>query len=384
MSSFFKNILDSNSKMICVIAAPGSGKTSRILIPKTSELLANPEVESKEILLLTFSRLSALGLKNKVEAMKRVPRAATVHSLCLSFLLSEDNHEIRKRVESILLEFEKEDLLSNFKLVFPQKHKRQLKKELEQFSAGWATKPHDQLFEETEERRKFKAAIINWLSEHEAAMMEEIVYYAVDLAKKLRMSQFIDNPQYILVDEYQDLNQLEQEFIEILAVNSKLLLVVGDPDQSIYSFKFAHPEGIRGFAKRADVEQHRCSVTIRCPRRVVAVANQLLQQVEPGRTNFVKSLPNAAQGEVHFVQKKKQEEEFGYILSSVSGRIKTGASAQSIIVLTPRRKLGTDFTNYALSEKEHFGIPSETTFSFVLKPKFTDAEKSPSCSLVFW
>ena len=80
--------------------------------------------------------------------------------------------------------------------------------------------------------------IVNWLEEHEAAMMEEIVYFAVDLARQLPDARVLAEPQFIFVDEFQDLNRLEQEFIGQLAAQSQLLLVVGDPDQSIYSFKY--------------------------------------------------------------------------------------------------------------------------------------------------
>jgi len=141
---------------------------------------------------------------------------------------------MRDRVESILLEFEKGTLIADLKLIFPNIRKQTLGKMLDAFAAGWAVQPHDKVFEEDDVKRNFKSAIVNWLSEHQAAMMEEIVYGAVDLARKLGTCDFIQQPQHIFVDEYQDLNRLEQEFVELLAADSRLLLVVGDPDQSIY------------------------------------------------------------------------------------------------------------------------------------------------------
>jgi DNA helicase II / ATP-dependent DNA helicase PcrA len=375
MPDFFEQVLNSEAYKICVIAAPGSGKTSRILIPKATRILLDDDIDPKEVLLLTFSRLSAIDLKNKVKTLERTPRASTVHSFCLAFLLSEDNHEIRKRVESIVLDFEKESLIADLKHILPHIGKRDLKKRLEEFSAGWATQPHDQVFEKTEDQRKFKLALINWLSEHEAAMMEEIVYHAVDLAKHLDWAPFLEQPEYIFVDEFQDLNRLEQEFIEILAANSELLLVVGDPDQSIYSFKYAHPVGISEFSERADVERHSHLVTGRCPWRVVAVANQLLQQASPGRTELLQPLESAELGEVHFVQKQTQAEEFAYSLASVAGRIRSGVKPTDIIVLVPRKKLGREFVQYANAKKQTVGMNDEAKFAFILKPEFNEKEK---------
>src|SRR5579862_2605588 len=172
-------VVRSTARRICVIAAPGSGKTTRILLPKTEMILRLDHVEGDDVLLLTFSRVSAIDLRKKVAALAKTPRASTVHSFALSFLISEDNHGIRNRIDSILLEFQKDVLLADVKLVFPAITLPQLRRRLEEFSAGWATRPHDEVFEEDDDKRRFKAAVLNWLVEHEAAMMEEIIYNAV-------------------------------------------------------------------------------------------------------------------------------------------------------------------------------------------------------------
>jgi superfamily I DNA/RNA helicase len=368
-------ILESTSAKVCVIAAPGNGKTSGILIPKTKKLLGNG-IDPRQILLLTFSRLSALDLRGRVKTLAiQSPRAATVHSYCLSFLLSENNHDIRTRVESILLDFEKDVLLSDLKLVFPTVHKKALRKLLIRFSAGWAISPHDQVFEGTEQEQQFKHAVLDWLVEHEAAMMEEIVFGAVDLVRKIGHAPLIDDPRYILVDEYQDLNRVEQEFVEFLAANSDLLLVVGDPDQSIYSFKFAHPEGIVEFADRKDVDDHYSLITRRCPRRVVELANQLLRQASPGRTELLQALPGAAEGEVHLVVCGTQLEEFERITTSISTQLHAGVSPKDIIVLVPRKKLGSEFVKYFAENGARLGVPADRSCKLVLKPDFGDREQ---------
>jgi DNA helicase-2/ATP-dependent DNA helicase PcrA len=52
--------------------------------------------------------------------------------------------------------------------------------------------------------------------------------------------------EHVVVDEYQDLNRSEQVLLDVLSENGRFTLV-GDEDQSIYSFKHAHPEGIASF-----------------------------------------------------------------------------------------------------------------------------------------
>lgn len=375
----FQDILNSTSSKICVVAGPGSGKTTKILLPKAKQIVGNESVNIQEVLLITFSRLTALDLKNKVKTLDRIPRASTLHSLCLSFLLSEDNHDIRSRIDSILLDFEKEILISDLKLKFTDKSKRQLKKLLDEFSAGWAVTQHDNVFNENDERRLFKLEVLNWLSEHEAAMMEEIVYFAVDLAKKLKNEgvtpAFVDVPKYIFVDEFQDLNKLEQEFIELLAENSHLLLIVGDPDQSIYSFKFAHPDGIIEFSSRSDVESKTLTFSGRCGKKIINVANQLLTQANPQRTQLIQPLPNAEDGEVKLLTKNTQQEEFEDILDSIAARLNAGVDAKEIFVLVPRRKLGIEFARFANAEKQNKNINNSISFHFTVKSALTEKEK---------
>jgi superfamily I DNA/RNA helicase len=366
----YEEILNSSATKICVIAGPGSGKTKGILVPKAKQIIADHKIDAEEVLIISFSRLSAQNLKESVKEFDRVPRASTLHSFCLSFLLSEDNHDIRKRVETIVIDFEKQIMLSDLKILFPQINKTALKGLLEEFSAGWAVKPHEEVFNEGDERKNFKAAILNWLDEYEAVMMEEIVYHAVDLAKKIE-SDFIEKPQYIFVDEFQDLNKLEQEFINLLGKNPKLVLVVGDPDQSIYSFKYANPEGITSFARSDGVERYSLMYSGRCAKRILNVANQLLLQANPNRKEFLMPLPDAIEGEVSLVQKEKQTDEFVFVLNAVIQKINNNVDPKEIIVLVPRKKLGVGFVKYTKTQQ----LPDGLSFRFVVKNEYSKTEQ---------
>lgn len=370
MNDIPQKIILSKASKICAIAAPGAGKTSAILLPKIKQILENESVDSDNVLLLTFSRMSAKDLRDKVGSLDKKPTANTVHSYCLSFLLSENNHEIRKRVDNILLDFEKDVILSDLKIIFPKINKRELRKLLNEFSAGWATKQQDNVLNEDEKRKKFKLAVINWLIEYEAAMMEEIIYHAVDLARKISGSKFIEKPRYIFVDEFQDLNRLEQEFIQILAEKSNLLLVVGDPDQSIYSFKFAHRDGIKEFGNQEDVELHEWNVSRRCPKKIIDVANQILQQAEPGRENLLQPSSNAAEGDIRFVSKNFQIDEFDCVINDIAEKIKSGSKPDSFLILVPKKKLGQEFVEYANSQLNKFNISSQYNFSFTSRIEF--------------
>lgn len=365
----YTEILSSKAEKICVIAGPGSGKTKGILIPKAKQIVADQTINPNNVLILSFSRLSALDLKDKIKNMDRTPRTSTLHSFCLSFLLSEDNHDIRKRINSIILDFEKQILISDLKIVLTDLNKREIKKMLDEFSAGWAINPHEEVFIEDEKKKSFKSAILNWLSENEAAMMEEIVYHAVDLAKKVN-TNFVNDPQYIFVDEYQDLNRLEQEFIDLLGANSKLVLVAGDPDQSIYSFKFAHPEGINSFSRKNNVETHTLDFSGRCAKKIIKIANQLLLQANPTRKDLPKPLIKAEDGEAILIQKDNQVEEFNFIFQSIIKKVETGTAPSEFLILVPRKKLGMEFVKFTKSKKVE-----NIAFEFTTKSEFSPVEQ---------
>ena len=92
----------------------------------------------------------------------------------------------------------------------------------------------------------------------------------------------------VLVDEYQDLNRAEQVLLDLLCHHGALT-VVGDEDQSIYSFKFAHPEGISQFDRfHPNTHDEGLEECRRCPRLVVQMANALI-------SNNVSRMPRTLQ-----------------------------------------------------------------------------------------
>ena len=373
-SDYFEKVLSSSSQQICVVAGPGSGKTKGILIPKAKSLIDNG-TDPKTILLLSFSRLSALDLKSRVQTLGQVPRAATVHAFCLQYLLSENDHAIRDRIKSIAMDFELDYLIHDLKLLFPKVNKKDLRKQLKEFSAGWATMQHEEVFEQDDNQRRYKAAVINWLSEHTAVMMEEIVYFALDHIKKSGKPEYLNGIEYIFVDEYQDLNKLEQEFIKILGEGSKLLLTVGDPDQSIYSFKFAWKDGIQSFYNNTDTDSYTLPFCGRCDKKILEVANQFLVQESPDRQDLPQPLNGKPDGSVDIRPAfRLQSGEYRFIVDSITERLESGEDAKDILVLVPKPKLGQEFMTYLASED--LVLPNGCKFELVSRPKFTENQQA--------
>ncbi len=116
-----------------------------------------------------------------------------------------------------------------------------------------------------------------WMEFHKAMTIGEIVPFALQFMQANPAHPSFHKFDYVLVDEYQDLNKAEQVIIDEIARDANLV-VVGDDNQSIYSFKNAHPEGIREFSLGhdpcTDIVMQECR---RCPKSVVAIADSLIR-----------------------------------------------------------------------------------------------------------
>lgn len=114
----------------------------------------------------------------------------------------------------------------------------------------------------------------------------------------------------ILVDEYQDLNRCDLAVVKALTQAGGEVFVTGDDDQSIYGFRFAHPQGIRMF----DRDYQPCSLLqlehcLRCDKRILDLG-LFVANLDPKRIpKPLEARPGASEGEVHVLWFDNQDEE---------------------------------------------------------------------------
>ena len=136
------------------------------------------------------------------------------------------------------------------------------------------------------------------------------------------MSEELSRYEHLVVDEYQDLNTLEQRLLELLA-NDAGLCVAGDDDQSIYGFRFANPEGIVRFRDADGVESIEIDVCGRCPRVILDMANELISHA-PGRTKPALRALQATDGTVALVQWADLDEEIEGLTAAIAAAVQQG------------------------------------------------------------
>ena len=144
--------------------------------------------------------------------------------------------------------------------------------------------------------------------------------------------------KHLIVDEYQDLNECDQDFVQRIANAGASLFVAGDDDQSIYAFRYAAPVGIQNFLTvYPSASAHQLEHCFRCSPAIVGPASALIQ-LNPGRLpKNIKSLWTSAQpsvdGSFHIWRFNFGVEEARAIATSCRDLINAGMPAQDILIL---------------------------------------------------
>ncbi len=355
------HVAASNARRLRVRAGPGTGKTFTLM--RRIARLLEEGVHPEQILVSTFTRVAAADLRNVVVKLNapgaEQVRASTIHGLCFGILGRNEVLEITGRVPRPLLDFEcrflLEDLSGNDYGNIHRKRKRLKAFEsawarLQSEQPGWPVDPAD---------RSFQNALLDWLRFHRAMLIGELVPEALRYLRNNPVAPELNEFTEILIDEYQDLNVAEQAVVDLLA-HSANLTIVGDEDQSIYSFKYAHPAGIKNFHQANDDTVDRMLTTCRrCPAWIVEISNHLIN-CNTRQTHHELNIHHGnGRGEVRVVQWPDTKTEANGLARFIALRVETEqVNPGRILVLSPSRMLGYAIRD-ALNEA---GIHAESFF----------------------
>lgn len=273
-----------NGPMI-VLAGPGSGKTT-VITKRIEYLIKYAKINPAHILVITFTKAAAAEMKERFLKLmppdgKRVT-FGTFHAVFFMILkhayhyeasnvIREDErmHLMREMVYSMRLDFEDEtefvqNILSEISFV---KNSRQ---ELEHYySMNCAKDVFISIFQEYQE----------YLKRHRKIDFDDMLVYTYELfcERSDILSAWQEKYQYILIDEFQDVNQIQYDIIRMLAGWRQNLFVVGDDDQSVYRFRGARPEIMLHMPKDyPNAKMIFLSCNYRCPKDVVQMASKMI------------------------------------------------------------------------------------------------------------
>ncbi len=248
---------------LLVLAGAGSGKT-RVLTRKIAWLTAENIADPRSIMAVTFTNKAAGEMKSRINSL--IPQAAgisagTFHAYGLKFLFrhTEQAEEITglKRDFTVLDRSESRALIQEImrELKFPEKESSPASM-LELISRDymtWTPIPHDTTLED-ENVFKLSKIYRKRLRELNAVDFDDLMILPLEILREdvdaRRREQSRIN--WLLVDEYQDVNKPQYLLIRYLAGPDCIVNVVGDPDQSIYGWRGAEIGMILNFTKDFD------------------------------------------------------------------------------------------------------------------------------------
>ena len=291
LNSGQKQAVTSMSRFIRVNAGAGSGKT-RVLACRIAYLIDNYGVSENSILAITFTNKVAREMKERVNLMLGVESScvliSTYHSFCAR-VLREDIASLDEGYDSYFTIIDDEEQVSICKDLLKKEKvdKEDLNyKELVNYISYYkclGTKPSEvETFNDDQKQKQhFYELYEEYLKEHSYLDFDDLLLKTVSLFEKSERirNKWASRFQYILVDEFQDTNDIQYRLLKYMVNEDTSLFVVGDPDQTIYTWRGANIKLIMNFnLDFKGVEDIKLEKNYRSTQKILDAANALIKE----------------------------------------------------------------------------------------------------------
>ena len=312
---------------VVIIAGPGTGKT-KTLVERTVNILVKKKVEAKKIMITTFTNKAAKELEFRInEKLEELDESidisdmylGTMHSIWTrliqenitysnffdNFGLMGGDYEQHFFIYSRLKEYKK---LEDYQKFFDNLSYNENKYRSDWQKAAFLRNKINDLNENAIDIESIQTSdiYINFIKSayklYEKQLFENNIvdfsYLQVEfLNMLLKNSEFLEkinnNFDYIMVDEYQDSNKIQEKILLSISKNKKNICVVGDEDQSIYRFRGASAENILNFSKHFNEDECKCIVleeNYRSVSHIVEFNNKWINAIDWNGNRFEKNI----------------------------------------------------------------------------------------------
>ena len=356
-----------------LLAGAGTGKT-RTLIYRVAHLIESG-VSPESILLLTFTNKAANEMIERAEKMLKEKcgiTACTYHSFCVKMLrfygkmagISPDFTIISGPDEADIIDIIKSELnfqkLKNMpsasvfaSMLSTCVNKRLTLEELLKEQKYWRFRQNERkLLLLREETKKYKEEHNLFNYDDILLKFDQMLTDYSNIARRIE-----DTYRYIMVDEYQDTNTLQDSIIRKIRTKNTNLMVVGDDMQSIYKFRGADVQNILSFPKRyTNCKVIYLTENYRSSQEILNLANHVMTNATEGYQKNLRAQFNSQElPKVYSVNDTKTEAEF--VLNRIKAKHAEGIPYNDICVLYRNsfqsyelevllNKAGLDFEKY--------------------------------------
>jgi len=345
MEKIFKNLNESQSSAVkktegpvLILAGAGSGKTTTI-ISRLAYLIEVLGIPASNTLTLTFTNKAAKEMRERslamIENVAYPPLLCTFHKFGLLFLKFHIHLLNRKNNFVVIDTDDKKRIIKKINAELPvplvaseiSRYKNSLISPDEAYKQAELYN-YQQIAKVYEEYEKY-------LVENNLVDFDDLIaltYKLLSENKDLAMATS-QKYQYIMIDEYQDTNELQLKLIQKLCSAHTNICVVGDDDQSIYGWRGAHIRNIMEFDQDfKNAEVFKLEENYRSKSPILKVANAL---IEHNRSRLGKKLiPTRGGGEdVSILNSNDENEEARKIAANINKLLDSGVSANDIAIL---------------------------------------------------
>jgi len=349
---------------VMVFAGAGSGKT-RTLTYRVAYMIDAVKIKPSNILAITFTKKATNEMKerliNLIGPYAYDVTISTFHSLCARILRIEIDHLGYSRNFNILDEDDQLKIINEVlkennidKKEYPAKYVQKMIKTVKSF----ATLPEDPYERKIYNYYETKMRELNLLD------FDDLLLKTHELFKSNEeiLNKYRNIYKYILVDEFQDTNLIQYKIIKLLAEESRNLFVVGDDDQSIYSFRGTNYENMQLFKK--DFPEHKIfylTENYRSPQSILDGCNRLIKNNIYREKKELFSQNKGNPDDVVIYQAYNEKQEVDYIIDQILSIKAHGAEYKDIAILYRNtvllRNLELGVIQAGLPYKVYGGIP---------------------------
>ena len=328
-----------------MLAGAGTGKT-RVLTTKLSKIIRENYANPYEILTVTFTNKAANEMKNRVESILRINTAGwwigTFHSMGARILRknpeivglkkqftiidTDDQLKLLKQVLSFHNIDDKRWPAKNLSYIIQRWKDKGLNPDnIDQYGSDFANNKGAILYETYQKRLK----TLNAADYGDLLLQNLNMFHIQPDIKNYYKNKF----KYVLVDEYQDTNLCQYQWLQNIVNKNQNICVVGDDDQSIYSWRGAEVKNIFKFEKEYDkVKVIKLEKNYRSKANILNAANFLISN---NKNRMGKDLwtDDDAGEKIEIINVNNNEEEATYISDKIEELLSSGVLLESFAIL---------------------------------------------------
>ncbi len=327
-----------------VLAGAGSGKT-KVLTTKIAYLIEQG-IDPTSILAITFTNKAANEMKNRVEGMLGIDsnriQISTFHSFGLSII---KRHYDKLGYKSNFTIVDSDDVLSTIKRILKDmnldpkfyppktirnkissaKNELMTPDELSKFSNSELDEVTVNVYREYQNK-----LMVNNSLDFDDLLMLPIILFKENPSV---LAYYQERYKYILIDEYQDTNEVQYILSKMLSAKYKNICVVGDPDQSIYGFRGSNYRNILNFEKDyKNTKTILLEQNYRSTKNILGAANSIIKNNKNRKEKDLWTDNNTGD-KIVYKRCDDEKDESNYVVSEITKLMNENVGLEDIAVL---------------------------------------------------